>query len=94
MSAKPANKDGSETATLPFEQALEEVESIIRRIETGEAGLEESITQYERGVQLIKQCREVLGRVEQRVVDLTAQMQAAAVVEKAGRGGDARSTGT
>ena len=60
---------------LPFETALEEVEAIIRRIESGEVGLEDSIAQYERGVLLVKQCREVLDRVEQRVTDLTAQMQ-------------------
>ncbi|MGD9689894.1 MAG: exodeoxyribonuclease VII small subunit [Phycisphaerales bacterium] len=57
-----------------FEQALEEVESIVRRIESGEVGLEDSIAQYERGVALLKRCRGVLEQVEQRVSDLTAQM--------------------
>ncbi|MFN0012868.1 MAG: exodeoxyribonuclease VII small subunit [Phycisphaerales bacterium] len=59
-----------------FEQSLAEVEAIIQRIEAGEVGLEQSIAQYERGVQLIKNCRAVLDRVEQRVADLTAQMKA------------------
>ncbi len=60
---------------VSFEVALGEVEAIIRRIEAGEVGLEASIKEYERGVALIKRCREVLDRVEQRVVDLTEQMK-------------------
>lgn len=58
-----------------FEQAVAELEAIIARIESGEVGLETSIQEYERGVALVKMCREMLERVEQRVVDLTAQMQ-------------------
>lgn len=65
-----------------FESAIEEVETIIRRIETGEVGLEDSLAQYERGIQLIKHCRGVLEKVEARVLDLTSQM-------KAGSGGPA-----
>ena len=73
VSKKSATESGESTS---FEQSLAEVEAIIRRVETGEVGLEESIVQYERGVALIRQCRETLDRAEQRVVDLTAQMQA------------------
>ena len=36
----------------------------------GESGLEESLAQYERGVALIKRCRSVLQRAEQRVEHL------------------------
>lgn len=60
----------------PFDQALEQVEQIISRIESGEIGLERSITEYERGAALIRSCRETLRRAEQRLQDLTAQMQA------------------
>ena len=59
---------------LTFEEALEQVESIIERIESGQIGLERSIDEYERGVAMIRRCREVLARAEQRVQDLTAQM--------------------
>jgi exodeoxyribonuclease VII small subunit len=59
-----------------FEQAVQALEKIIERIESGEIGLEQSITEYERGVALIKRCREVLDRAEQRVEELTGQMQA------------------
>lgn len=86
----PPNPASSPSAPAPdFERSIAEVEAIIQRIEAGEVGLEESITQYERGVGLIRQCRAVLDKVEQRVADLTQQMKAA--VEK---GGEGRSPGS
>jgi exodeoxyribonuclease VII small subunit len=57
-----------------FEKALEELESIVTKIESGQIGLEESIAEYERGVALVQRCREVLAKAEQRVADLTARM--------------------
>jgi exodeoxyribonuclease VII small subunit len=63
---------------LDFERAVEQVEKIIERIESGEIGLEASIAEYERGVALIRRCRQVLERAEQRVDELTGQMNAAA----------------
>lgn len=60
---------------LSFEQALEQIESIIARIESGEVGLEASIDEYEKGVALIARCRDILGRAEQRVDDLTERMR-------------------
>jgi exodeoxyribonuclease VII small subunit len=75
--------DASSSDGTSFEQAVAELEAIIARIESGEIGLETSIQEYERGVALVKRCREMLERVEQRVVDLTAQMQAGAAPKKA-----------
>ena len=57
---------------LTFEQALEELETIIERIEQGEIGLEESLAQYRRGAALLKRCRGILDTAEQQVEELTA----------------------
>lgn len=59
---------------LPFESALSEVESIIERIEAGEVGLEESLSAYERGIQLIVHCRGKLDQAQLRVIDLTKKL--------------------
>jgi exodeoxyribonuclease VII small subunit len=67
---------GSGGGELDFERAVEQVEKIIERIESGEIGLEASIAEYERGVALIRRCRQVLERAEQRVDELTGQMNA------------------
>jgi len=55
---------------------MQELESLIERIESGEIGLEESIKAYERGVDLIKGCRGVLGAAEQRIEELSKKLQA------------------
>lgn len=65
----PSEADGP-----AFEQALAEVESIIQRIEEGQLGLEEQIAQYERGVRLLRRCRDVLTKAEQRVQEVDAEL--------------------
>lgn len=59
---------------LSFEEALERIESIVEQIESGQIGLEESISAYERGVGLIRRCRSILDRAEQRVEELTQKV--------------------
>ena len=62
-------------AEVSFEAALAEVESIIERIESGEVGLEQSLTQYQRGVELINHCRQVLGRASQTIEELGKKLE-------------------
>lgn len=57
---------------LSFEEALETLESLIERVESGEIGLEEAIAQYEQGAALVKRCRSVLDTAERRIAELTA----------------------
>ena len=71
-----AQEGGSEPSQASFEQAMAQVEGIVQRIESGEIGLEQSLAEYERGLALLRQCRSVLERVEQRITDLTSAMQA------------------
>ncbi len=52
---------------LTFEEALKQLEEIAGRIEQGKIGLEESITLYERGMALVKQCREILSKAEHKI---------------------------
>jgi exodeoxyribonuclease VII small subunit len=52
---------------LPFERAIEELESIVKRLEEGKVPLEESVAIYERGEALKKRCQELLDQAEARV---------------------------
>jgi exodeoxyribonuclease VII small subunit len=52
---------------LSFEAALARLEAIAEQIERGQIGLEESITRYEEGMTLVRQCRELLARAEHRI---------------------------
>lgn len=61
-----------EIAALSFEDALNELEQIVRRLETGNAKLDEAIGAYERGALLKQHCeaklREAQARVERIVI--------------------------
>jgi exodeoxyribonuclease VII small subunit len=52
---------------MPFERAIEELESIIKRLEEGKVPLEESVAIYERGEALKQRCEELLKAAEARV---------------------------
>ena len=52
---------------LPFERAIEELESIVKRLEEGKVPLEESVAIYERGEALKRRCQELLDQAEARV---------------------------
>jgi len=58
--------------TMSFEEALRELETIVRRLEEGKTSLEEAINSYERGAALRAHCEKKLKdarlRVEQIVV--------------------------
>jgi exodeoxyribonuclease VII small subunit len=57
----------AEIAALPFEKALDELESIVKRLERGDVPLEDSIAIYERGEVLKKHCEALLRRAEARI---------------------------
>ncbi|MEI6293478.1 MAG: exodeoxyribonuclease VII small subunit [Methanomicrobiales archaeon] len=56
--------------TKKFEELLEELRQVMRKIEDPETGLDESIELYEKGAALIRQCEEVLTRAELKVSEL------------------------
>lgn len=62
-------------AELTFGEALGELEGIVRALESGELELEESLERYERGVALLRACRERLAGAEQRVTMLIGELE-------------------
>ncbi len=57
----------TQVTELSFEQALRALEDIVARLERGDVALEESITLYERGAELKKQCEARLNAAQMRV---------------------------
>jgi len=53
--------------SMSFEEALAELEEIVRRLEGGQGRLEEAVTAYQRGSALRKHCEAKLAEAEQRV---------------------------
>lgn len=57
----------TETEPVRFEQALAELDRILRDLEDGNTSLEDSLARYERGVALLRQCYGQLRDAEQKV---------------------------
>ena len=63
-------KTGKPAKDLTFEQALSKLEGIVKAIEQGQVGLEESIRRFETGMELIQRCRTVLAEAERKIQKL------------------------
>jgi len=50
-----------------FEVAMEELESIVEQLESGDLSLEDSLAAFEKGVTLVKYCNQKLNEVEKKV---------------------------
>lgn len=66
---------------LSFEQSLEELEAIVRKLEAGEESLDASIALYQRGEALKKHCEGRLKAAREKIEQITL-------------GGDGQPTGT
>lgn len=55
------------TEPLTFEQALQELEAVVSRLEEGQSALEESMTLFERGQELVAICNKALDGAELRL---------------------------
>ena len=64
---------------LSFEHAMEELETIVTRLEGGKVPLEESVAIYERGESLKRRCEELLRQAEARVDRITTDADGQAV---------------
>jgi exodeoxyribonuclease VII small subunit len=55
------------TANLTYEAALQELEALVAKVESGQLPLDELLTGYQRGAELLKICRDKLQAVEQQI---------------------------
>ena len=57
-------------AALDFEQSLTDLQNLVERLENGELSLEDSLTAFEQGVRLTRDCQATLAQAEQKVQQL------------------------
>lgn len=62
-----ADKDATAIDAMGFEQALQELETIVKALESGSVSLDESINAYERGAALKRHCEKKLAEARMRV---------------------------
>ena len=60
-----------------FEQAQQELEQIVQRLETGETPLDEALRLWERGEELYRFCKERLDTAEGKIEELAGRASAA-----------------
>jgi exodeoxyribonuclease VII small subunit len=53
-----------------FEKSLQELESLVEQLESGELSLDDSLKQFRRGVELTRHCQGVLEKAQQTVEKL------------------------
>ena len=67
--------------SLPFGEALAELEAIVGQLESGQLELEESLEKYERGVALLRALQSRLSEAQQKVTMLMGELEADADTE-------------
>lgn len=67
-----AEAPSADIATLSFEDALRALEDVVRRLESGDVPLDDSITLYERGEQLRRHCQARLDAASARIERIVA----------------------
>ena len=69
--SKQAKQDKQDRHEPKFEDALAELESVVKRLEEGDIPLEESLAAFERGVSLVRLLHGRLDTVQTRIEELT-----------------------
>lgn len=73
MANNTEQQTGADEAPDSFETWLEELESVVEKMEQGDLSLENSLTLFERGMSLSERCQKALEQAEQKVRVLSKQ---------------------
>jgi exodeoxyribonuclease VII small subunit len=66
--------EGGQAGAVSFEDALDELESLVKNLEGGKLTLEAALSSYQRGTELIRYCQHTLDHAEQKIQVLEAGM--------------------
>ena len=58
---------------MKFEEAMKELEETVKKLESGETTLEESMELFEKGISLTRTCQKLLGDAQLKVTKLIAE---------------------
>lgn len=67
MGNKSGEQDTKDYSNVTFEQAMESLETIVARLESGDVPLETAIELFQEGMTLSKLCGQKLEQVERRI---------------------------
>ncbi|HPJ23701.1 MAG TPA: exodeoxyribonuclease VII small subunit [Bacillota bacterium] len=58
---------------LTFEQKMEKLEALIKKLESGDNSLDDSVKLYQEGISLAKECHEELQKAEKTIINLKTE---------------------
>lgn len=67
MAEQKSNDQTNEEQNLSFEEAMQELEQIVRKLEENDVALEEAISLFQKGIGLSKACHQKLQKVENQM---------------------------
>ena len=72
----------------PYSEVVERLEDVVKKLETGQLSLEDTLAEFEKGIKLVQRGEELLAQADRRVQELLEHQgeDRAAPLEK--RGGD------
>ncbi len=59
---------------MTFEESMQALEKIVKKLEDGEMPIEKSIEEFEKGIKLVKNCRKLLDTAQKQVTTLIGDM--------------------
>lgn len=72
MSGSSKNETLPDSTAMSYEDAAEELESILKQIDEGDIGLEEAMALHRRGQALVQRCRSLLDTADEELRQLSA----------------------
>jgi len=73
VAAKKSQTKSDSSVVPSFETAIQELEALVTRMEKGDRSLEDSLKDFERGVELTRLCQSALREAEQKVQKLVSE---------------------
>ena len=80
------------TDKINFESAIKELENLVEQMEQGDTTLEQSLENFERGIELTRACQKALQEAEQKVQILTQKQGEETLEDFQAKSADAEST--
>jgi exodeoxyribonuclease VII small subunit len=75
MSTPRDDHERAPAGTEPtYDELVAQLEEVVSRLERGGLPLEEAVAEYERGVELVRRCNDLLDRTELRIIELSSEI--------------------
>lgn len=66
-----ASEEQQSNSTIDFEASIQQLEALVKDMESGDLTLEQSLAAFEKGVALARRCQEALKQAEERIAQLS-----------------------